>query len=345
MMNEILAQYNNSNISCDAESIINITYPEVVKWMWSDNEKILITIVFPVLVVLGIAANIIFLVTICRRKELHCGLGVYLINLVMCDIILLAGFSKWSLSLYLSSPIRYNVIDISVARCISNPLFIYIWYYGSVGFVTVISFERFLAICKPLQHRFVKGTRRNVKIILSIWSMAAILSSAVIVFYVKPANYCLQILTEDDSESMIIASIHYGKCEPYNEIAVVNFIIISFTSFFVPLCLNCVFYSKIIITLSKRLPAQNKSAADNVRNQVARILVINGIVFFICHMPFRVDAITDNLTDGYERSLDPILLYYYGFLILNSAINPYIYIFGCNHYRHAVFATLKCADQ
>ncbi len=129
-------------------------------WMWNKPKKILITVVFPILAALGVVGNFIFLLTIFRRKELHNSLSVFLVNLAMCDIIFIACFTFWIVHIYLHSPIRYN--RISGIRCMTDPLFIYTWYFASVGFVTVISFERYLAICKPLKHRLLKGAYRNL---------------------------------------------------------------------------------------------------------------------------------------------------------------------------------------
>ena len=334
----ILTETGNDSIEthCSAEGIVNVTETESVAWMWNNNEKILIKVVFPILATFGVVGNLTFILTIFRRKELHNGLSVFLVNLAICDIVFLVSFICWILYICLHSPIRYN--QVSEFHCFTDPIFTYTWYFASVGFVTVISFERYLAICKPLKHRLLKGTRRNVKINICIWAVALTLSCTVVVFfYVKPVTYCLQIVAQF-SKNQIIRIL---KCEPYNEIARINYIVFSFTLFFVPLCLNVIFYAQIIYTLSNRLPNEGL-VVNNVRNQVARVLVANGVVFFICHLPYRVDATNNIIMGNHQSSLVDSLLYNYGLLILNSAINPYLYIIGCRHYRTAVYLTVTC---
>ncbi len=92
----------------------------------------------------------------------------------------------------------------------------------------------------------------------------------------KPVEYCLQILTQF-GENRIMRTMN---CEPYNDVARITYIFISLTAFFVPLFLNIIFYAQIIHALSNRLPNE-VPAVNNVRNQVARVLVANGIVFFV----------------------------------------------------------------
>ncbi len=320
---------------CSAEGIVNVTETESVAWMWNNHEKILITVVFPILAALGVVGNFTFLLTIFQRKELHNSLSVFLVNLAICDILFIASLTFWIVFIYLHSPIRYN--QVSEFRCVTDPLFIYTWFFASVGFITVISFERYLAICKPLKHRLFKGTRRNVKINICIWAIAVALSCTVVSFYVKPVEYCLQILAQFD-ENRIIPIL---KCEPYNEIARIIYIIITLTAFFVPLCLNVIFYAQIIYTLSNRLPNDGPTV-NNVRNQVALVLVANGIVFFMCHLPFRIGTTKDIILGTYQSSLSARQLYDYGVLMVNSAINPYLYVIGCKHYRQAVYMTVTC---
>ena len=82
--------------------------------------------------------------------------------------------------------------------------------------------------------------------------------------------------------------------------------------------------------------------SDKVRNQVARPLIATGIVFFICQLPYRLYALDDVIDDLFEVDfLDTqpkvtILVTGRLFLTLNSIINPYIYVFSCRHYRHAM---------
>ena len=330
-------EFGNHSIEtdCSAERIVNVTETESVAWMWNNHDKIVITAVAPILAVLGVIGNFTFLLTIFRRKELHNTLSVFLVNLAICDILLIVGFIYWSVPLYLHSPVREN--EISEFHCVADPLFTYTWHFASVGFVTVISFERYLAICKPLKHRLLKGTRRNVKINICIWAVALTLSCTMLFFYVKPVEYCLQILLQF-SKTRIVRVL---KCEPYNEVARLIFVFISFAAFFVPLCLNVIFYAQIIYTLSTRL-ANEGTAANNVRNQVARVLVANGIVFFVCHLPIRIGTTRDVIMGNYQTSLTDSLSYDFGFIMLNSAINPYLYVIGCKHYRQAVYMTVTC---
>ena len=97
-----------SDPTCNSKGIVNVTEAEAMTSMWSTNENIFLTFVIPVLGVFGIAANLIFLATIIRRKELHNNLCMHLINLGVCDIILLSTATYWVTSMHRNSPIRFS---------------------------------------------------------------------------------------------------------------------------------------------------------------------------------------------------------------------------------------------
>ena len=71
--------------------------------------------------------------------------------------------------------------------------------------------------------------------------------------------------------------------------------ILHFAPFAIALILNTILYALIIFRLNQRDISDDgnetkglKSQADKVRNAVARMLVINGIVFFLCLAPWQL---------------------------------------------------------
>ena len=53
---------------------------------------------------------------------------------------------------------------------------------------------------------------------------------------------------------------------------------------------NIGFYAMIVRSLGKRkdLSIDGDQAGTKVRNQVARMLVVNGVVYFVLHLPVRI---------------------------------------------------------
>ena len=87
---------------------------------------------------------------------------------------------------------------------------------------------------------------------------------------------------------------------------------------------------------------QRQSQAAKITKQVARMLVINGTVFFVCQIFTRVYIIDDILNDVagsglYKRGEIGAIMLVFGrcMLYVNSAINPWVYLLTCQVYRTA----------
>ena len=57
------------------------------------------------------------------------------------------------------------------------------WYFVSVGLTTLISVERYLAVCHLLKHIQFQGKTRNIKILLATWLIALILTCSYVPRY------------------------------------------------------------------------------------------------------------------------------------------------------------------
>ena len=96
-------------------------------------------------------------------------------------------------------------------------------------------------------------------------------------------------------------------------------------------------FARIIHTLTTR-PNPNAETAT-VRNNIARMLILNGTVFFLCLLPFRIIQL-DNISILLRGRSFP--LYAFGDIfawvgrvttLLNSAVNPFLYNVSNAKYR------------
>ena len=112
------------------------------------------------------------------------------------------------------------------------------------------------------------------------------------------------------------------------------------------LLINCSISGKIISVLMKRQLGQ-QDQMQSARNQVTRTLVLNNIVFFLCQLPVRcaeLDEFLRNVSNiGFLEANEYKLVYAIGhiFLLLNSCINPIVYVCCCKKYRNAMRDTLQ----
>ncbi len=101
-------------------------------------------------------------------------------------------------------------------------------------------------------------------------------------------------------------------------------------------------FARIIYTLSTR-PNPN-AETTSVRNQIARMLILNGIVFFVCLLPFRIIQLSNmSVYLGGSLFADDVvnILGWVGRVtaLLNSAVNPFLYNASNAKYRAAFLET------
>ena len=105
---------------------------------------------------------------------------------------------------------------------------------------------------------------------------------------------------------------------------------------------NFTFYTKIIITLQRR--ASDKMGTETsqckVHNQVARLLIMDGAVFFVCFTPWQIanlDRIIKHLFESHLFSnMHVKLLLDIGVCMnfINSTVNPFVYMACSSTYRN-----------
>ena len=321
------------------------TYPNTSRSiLYGLTDKMILQLVVPVVSTIGVIGNAVFLFMLIRVPKMRSSLSGYLAALAICDIL----FLVISNILYI---ITFNKTDITLAwpaesstGCVASIVSAHVWYFASVGILTLISIERYFAICQPIRHRHFQGKKRNIKLILFVFIMSVSVTISTIPRYIYYHTYYL--IWPETTEFQYLANT-VGICGTWSRYynSYEGFLLV--TVFIASAIVNCFLYTKILIALTNRDVSESsdlfKLEAKRVRNQVACTLIINGIAFFICQIPYRIDNLDDtfdylrvnfNLLDhGQEATVTTIGQ---SFLFLNSVINPFIYVFCSTHYRQGI---------
>ena len=335
-----------SSIQCT--NIHNITDSEGArKWIYGSIDKLILEVIIPSVSFVGVLGNCAFLFMILRLPKMRTSLSAYLACLAISDVLFLVLSNIWY-------TITLQWTDVSLAWPISSAMgcagliiSTHIWYFVSVGLTTLISLERYLAVCHPLKHIRFQSKTRNIKILLATWLLALILTCSYVPRY---SWYNFDCFIWPETEDFVGYPYAVGICGSLNNIFNSYEAGLFIVVFLISGVGNGVLYFKIIVALSGRDIFQKSKPSNDtllevnrVRNQVARTLVINGIVFFICQIPSRIDNLDDfcdylnlkfDLLDYKQEST--VTAVGHAFLFLNSIINPFIYVFSCQHYRQGI---------
>ena len=340
--------------ACPEEGVLYVFYhlPDlfIQQFLTTKIETTVITIVFPIIVVFGLLSNACFLFTIYRVREMRTIVNFYLANLAISDMLLVTSTAIGYLYPYLSvsHAIRGGTPQTHIG-CILFVISTFITYFASICLVTLVSFERFLAICYPLKHRAVNSKSRTVQLTLCAWFVAALLTAAVTPLGAKLNVTCV---VWPPKYQRILPSV-FAYCFPVSPVFLDIGTSFTLIPFVVALILNTIFYIMIIRRLDDRksISEENPTTGQDhatrqgvrMRNSVARMLVVNGLIFFVCLSVYQFHSIDQYLYLKSRGEIDIIrpenegMVQWIGNImtVLNSAVNPVIYSATNSRYRKA----------
>ena len=283
-------------------SLTNETLPDD-----QSNESVFRKLTF-VITTAGLLGNLTFLFVVARHKSMHNKTNVYLVNLAVADVIFLVLGSYGHLT-DIFSYLTLNLLSCLFIILVTMP------YFSSLALVSLVTLDRYYAICHPLKHRAMAGKTRCTKLVAAAWCFSIIYSCVLNVESVMEGHDC-QVLK--------------GSRKPCS------------VTFFKPLPLilllfcNCFMYVRMIKTLRKNSHFRNICHMQTVpigmksRRQssirLTRMLAVNTLLFFACNTPRTVLVMVNffQTTLGkkpfeHQRGVTTIST---ALLLLNSCINP-----------------------
>ena len=341
---------NNTSLFVDVEVdqsctfSFNNTNPELMDHFLVEYNLRIITIVIPIVVALGLFGNITFLFVIFRLKSMRNMTNLYLANLAIADMcVLIAASIQYFSSYVYSAPLDVSLIGYTFRTpfgCSLPNLLNYSCYFASIWFITLVAMERYLAICHPLKHIVIRSKGRAFRLILLAW----LLSLTMGVFsapYAGIENICLYGPSNGPLGNM---PRKISRCTSL--CSTCDFVLwaIDTMQFFIAMFCNTYLYGRIIYTLNKVVTDSSHLAQEStrVRNQenrdnVAKMLSINALVFFFSLAPFMIinlnalskeNLLNSNIKNGFTWVARTAYLF-------NSAVDPYLFSGINRRYRQA----------
>lgn len=318
-------------------------------YFYDGGEALLITMVMPFILVLGLCCNIAFLFVVYRVPWMRTIPNTYLFNLAIADTLFLIVAVGEKLFRFGSSPYHDDWAPVGTMGCVLVPAIMSCCYYTSITLVSLVSLERFDAICRPLKHRQFSSKNRVLKLVAGAWTGSLILASLQIPDYSILKLYCA--LPPNNTGELTVMKKHLpiiiGQCKPVaawldpfvNSIQTIPFIIAMFG--------NAFLYCRIVLAVkrSTREAQQNGLSGQNLRNRnrVTRMLITNGVLFFLCLSPFELTSflfvVWELATGSLAMLITPSMMVWIQIarilMYFNSAVNPIVYNITNPRYRTA----------
>ncbi len=334
--------------SCDGQ-VRNMTEDNISEWAFDPVDNFIITVGVPIVLGLGVFTNLSLLFVFLRVPRLRSETDVYLAHLALSDVLFLILFSAQDIGRFAFSQVKVHQPFGSTVECIIYNFTLNIALEASVALVTMVSFERYLALCHPIQHLKIRSRRRTYKMVAICWGIAICLALLITPYFARHRVICLR-WPEDDMYKGFPSKI--SRCGPIPGAEWMEFI--SEPLFNIPWCIamvaNIYMYAQIIHMLNKRkgVNAEGETAKANtkarqIRNQVAKMLVVNGVVFFLCQAPFALLILTGwvcSFLDDVDNPISVVLGKHADWIVqsplrINTVVNPIIYCAFHAQYRAA----------
>ncbi|KAL4593502.1 trace amine-associated receptor 1-like [Arapaima gigas] len=196
------------------------------------------------------------------------------------------------------------------------------WFLCTISILnlSLISIDRYYAVCHPLLYQSKITNCATVTMILTCWSFS----------FVFGFSMMLSELTTWDTEDIYTKSFHCdGSCIVLQ--SKISRIILSVVGFFIPALVIIVLYVKILLIARRQVKAGNTKTPLNKKDHKAtKTLGIVVGVYLTCWSPWFLCNLNNPVIGFFSSVLTelPIWLAY-----LNSAINPIIYAFSFTWFR------------
>ena len=224
-------------------------------------KMLLVKAFIPVVFAIGFVGNVAFLVLLARVKTMRTITNLYLANLAAADLMVLSLqtlFQIWSYKavLLLSEPFHKSLGCGMFYFCAS------LSFCASVLFITLVSFDRYFAVCHPVKYRNKKNKKQTSCILtLLIWMIAAAFGILGILSFGKlVADYCILLPSHEKYKYVPVVVRDCQPVHPFFEnVSLQIYVALFITS----VIANSIINIKIVQGLTRPSPGEN----GNQQNQ------------------------------------------------------------------------------
>jgi len=290
------------------------------------------TILYAIICLVGLCGNTLVIYVVLRFSKMQTVTNMYIFNLAIADEMFLIGLP------FLIATVRYQYWPFGLKICQIYMTTTSINQFTSSLLLTVMSADRYVAVCHPISSPRYRTSFISKFICLTVWTVSALLMVPIFMY------------------STVFHNMYSGRhsCNiVFPESDIMNgrraFTLYSFTlGFFIPLILILLFYFLVICKLRKVGP-KNKSKEKRRSHRKITYLVLTVItVYIICWLPYWIGQVyitfQPPMVPQSGLSLTALLLA--GCLsYANSAINPILYAFLSENFKKSFARAFTCTTN
>ncbi|XP_060789116.1 B1 bradykinin receptor [Neoarius graeffei] len=276
----------------------------------------------------GILGNVFVLLVFFFQRDKWSVPEIYLGNLALADLILLASLPFWAMNILNSFSWPYGKFLCKVVN-----LSIIVNMYASIYMLVMVNIDRYLALVLTMKARWLRKRRNAKAICFCLWLFGVIMGIPTAMF--RTVQYFPNFQTE-------ACFIQY----PSDSWEFAHYLQLNLLGFALPLLVIIFCSSSILWVLQKR---RDGVYPQDRNNRKATVLVSSvTLFFFICWAPFHIFTFLDVLCDlnvldldSWAHTLDIGNQFTTYITFLNSSLNPVLYVCSGRYFRRKVSAIYK----
>ncbi|XP_053304031.1 olfactory receptor 6B1-like [Spea bombifrons] len=267
--------------------------------------QILLFFIFLVAYVLIIVENISVIVIIWTSSNLHKPMYIFLGHLSFLEVWYVTVTVPKLLSIFLTEG-----KEISLAACMSQLYFFIALVCTECVLLAVMAFDRYVAICNPLQYVTIMDRNTCFTLALCSW-VIGFLISLIKVYYISSLNFCLS--GQINHFYCDISPVLNLSCTDMRVAELVDFILALFI-LLVPLMTTFISYTCILTTIL-RIPTSTgrRKAFSTCASHLAVVVIFYGATLFMYARPSRAQS------SNYNKLISVI------YTVITPLLNPIIY--------------------
>ncbi|XP_045930925.1 olfactory receptor 10J4-like [Micropterus dolomieu] len=284
----------------------NYSYFVFSAYFYSDNFKYLYFVIVMMLYMLIVAVNTFLIVVICMNRSLHEPMYLFLCSLFVNEL-----YGSTGLFPFLLLQILSDIHTVSAPFCFLQIFCLFT--YASVEFnnLAIMSYDRYLAICYPLQYN-TRMTFKKVVLLIGVSWFYSFLTNGVTLSLSSPLQLCGNIINKVYCDNYSVVKLACSDTTANN----IYGLIVTSVSILCPVSLILYTYMRILKVCFSGSKQTRQKAVSTCTPHLASLLNFSfGCFFEILQSRFNMNSVPNMLR---------IFISLY-FLTCQPLLNPVMY--------------------
>lgn len=303
---------SKSCVSIEIMNASNITSSE------NSETNFVFSAIYILIGVCGLFGNVLVIFVILNSRKMKTVTNMYIFTLALSDLIFILHIAMVATTVIIKHWIFGEVL------CKFYWITVSLTMFSSVLTLSCLSFDRYIAVCKPVISQRHRQPAKAGFVIICIWGLSLLLSIPMIL-------YSKRTLKKDQDTYVCSLDWPDSRVSTVPAYTIYNFII----GCAIPLCFISIFYTCVIIHMKGAGPANRQRSKEQRRNHRKVTLLVLAIilVYGVCWLPYWIMMIVVTIQSRYE-TVPMIVMHIITILTYaNSMVNPILYAFLSENFR------------